>query len=215
MKSVYLIYVSIPEKVFNNVKYLIGETAKEYKWKNNCMYGLYAWTDKGKYLDEFVGVRYTQIYTIIKKEMEYDDFKRLKKLYKDTKLSLYNFNISDSNQIQVVCTSNEYNVSVNEYDMFIDEFALPISEEADFSIFNKKVLDALDKLGYIDNYIRKYMYEDESLISEIDNNQSYGLTYRGNKHLVNFSNELGKFVVLFRFFLMGVSRYENSLFLFG
>ena len=114
MKKVYMIYVSIPEGVFNTVKYIIGEPAKEYKWKDGNVYGLYAWTDKEKLFTEFMRIRYQDIYTIVEKEVEHDEFKVLKTKYKYLRIGMYELLINDNESLEIACTRNEYDSSTED-----------------------------------------------------------------------------------------------------
>ena len=197
-----MIYVSIPEEVFNTVKYIIGEPAKEYKWKDGNVYGLYAWTDKEKLFTEFMRIRYQDIYTIVEKEVEHDEFKVLKTKYKYLRIGMYELLINDNESLEIACTRNEYDTSTEDgRECFWWEFGPPISEFAHYNIFNNTVRDALDKLGYVNAYVMKYGDEGEQAV--VDNNLSYGVTYFSNKNIITFNNEVGSFVLLNRFFLIG------------
>lgn len=208
MKTVYLIYASIPELIFNKVKYLMGTSGNYFKWKNHNMYGLYAWSDDIKLVKEFTDLRYQEIYNIVKKKFEPDEFKRFKKAHKLDKLGLYKFKINNNEKIDIVCTNNEHYVSTEEYESYMPEFGTIVYKEVPFSIFNDKIINALDILGYVANYTRTYSDDEEydAIISCIDHNESYGLTYFGNKIAIDFHNEVGNFVLLYKFFLIGQFR---------
>lgn len=199
MKTVYFIYVSIPEFVFNKIKYMIGDIAKEFKWKENKLYGLYAWTNKQSYVEEFLELRCNEIYTIVKKELDYDDFKRLKKQCDDMRLNLYKMKTNYNETMEIVCTVNEYTKSTEECDLYMDEFGLNIDEDIHYYIFNDEIFNALDILGYVDGYVRRYGYDGDVISYQ----NSFGLTGVGNKLYIDFHNEVGNFIVLFRFFLTG------------
>ena len=74
--KVYLIYITLPKNIFNTrFKYIMdGVNNVNYKFTNDKVIVLYAWTTKKKLVKRFLEERCSRIFKIKEKEYDEDDF---------------------------------------------------------------------------------------------------------------------------------------------
>ena len=202
MKKLYFIYVRIPENIYNNkIKYLIPNVY-DYRWKHGYMYGLYAWTTKKKYVKEFFEVRDKSAYTLIEKEIEDDDdVKQVNSIHPSLKLVLKKFEtIEDGNKkkVEILCTKNEYVVSVIDGDEYLYDFGPEIYEDIDYRLFNDKIIKALDTLMYVNKYDSLFGSVDENSFNEY--NAGFNLTKYGDYIKLRDVDQISALLYLFKFF---------------
>lgn len=211
MRKVYFIYAIIPENIFNTVKYMLGN-ADKYRWKHDKMFGLYAWTTSKSIAKEFFEVRNKNIYTLIKREVDDDEYERIKYDFNVLKLDrrVYYLDRDHKNDksVEIVSTKNEYVCTTMEYEEYLWEFGPPISEDVPYNMFNDKVLQALDTIGYTKGYDLNYGVDDSR--DTVEYNLSFGLTPLGNKEKLTYDNQMGILLYLFRYFFHGDQKDEEG-----
>lgn len=208
MKKIYIIYATIPENIYNRqLKYTLPSTNKDYQWKNGKMYGLYAWTDSKKILNEFFEIRNSGIYTVSKKScLSDEEYKIFKDNYSMLKLSLnrfyYTSEMNDDECIDIVTTKNEYVISTEYGIETLNEFAFKPSEEISYLLFNKEIIKALDTVGYVDAYNDLYGTDDQAGFTSYQN--SFGLTTFGyKKSLPKIENQMNILLFIFGYMFYG------------
>lgn len=210
MKKVYFIYVSIPERIFNKVKYMLGNT-EGYRWKRDKMFGLYAWTTNKAIASEFFEVRNKDIYTLVKKEIDEDELKHIKDMYYTLKLDhrIYYLDKSESidKSVEIVSTKNEYVCVTEEAEEYMWEFGPQISENVPYEIFNDKVLNALDTVGYCKGYDLRFAKDEQ--MESTSYNLSFGLTPLGNRDSFRYDNKMNVLIYLFNYFFYG-DKHEDE-----
>ena len=211
MKKIFYIYASIPESIYNKkVKYLISNT-HDFRWKHEKMYGLYAWTTSKKIVKEFFEIRKNDIFTMIKSD-DYDDseLERLEDRYSDLKLECrrYYFDAKEDekNSILIVSTKNEYVNSTMNSEEYLYEFGPKPSEEFPYHIFKKKIIKALDTLGYTSKYDIEYGTEAEAESAQW-NLTGFNLTKYGQNYKIHFDNQMNILLYLYRYFFYGNEKF--------
>ena len=111
MKTVYFIYVSIPQKIFDSkIKFLLSNT-EDFRFKRNTMYGLYAWSTKKKIVKEFFELREPKIYTLVEKEIDSEEyFEHFKSKYSNLELKIREYDRKDGANLkttEIVTTKNK------------------------------------------------------------------------------------------------------------
>lgn len=237
MKVVYIIYASISNRLWEaKLKYLIDEssyinTGKEYYYDGDKRTFLYAWTTKEKYLDAFKYFRKNaikNIYKIKKAEMDKIEYRQFIERYKNERLSYLEIPMNDNEMYgtndftTLLCTLNEANYTIDEGHIYLYDYLSDIIK-VDYSIFNKKYINALDCLAYCDEFnILRYesctsssyyddLYCQRYELSEY--NYSFNLTGFGNHRMINlYENKFALFVNLFYEMIDGYDRkYEIKL----
>jgi len=211
MKKIYFIYVSIPENIFNKVKYMLGNTER-YRWKHDKMFGLYAWTTSKSIANEFFEVRDKDIYTLVKKDVDDEEFRHIKDdlniLKLDRRVYYLDKTEHKDRSVEIVSTKNEYVCVTSDSEEYIWEFGPPIDESVPYIIFSDKVMDALDTLGYSKGYDLRY---GEDMQNDYANyNASYGLTPLGKRDKILYDNQMNILIYLFNFFFYGESKTKED-----
>lgn len=207
MRKIYFIYVAIPEEIFNKVKYMLGNTER-YRWKRNKMFGLYGWTTSKSIVKEFFEIRNKDIYTLVKKDIDDEEYQRIKDDLNILKLDRRTYNLNDiqHKKIDIVSTKNEYVCVTIDSEQYIWEFGPPIDKDLPYNIFNDKICNALDILGYSKGY--ELRYGDEDILDQTSYDMSFGLTPMGNKDLIHYDNEMNILLYLFKYFFYGDKKDE-------
>lgn len=209
MKRVYFIYVAIPEVTFNTIKYMLGNT-EQYRWKHDKMFGLYAWTSSKSIAKEFFEVRNKDIYTLIKKDVDEDELNHLKSDYNLLKLERRIYYLNGDNildkSVEIVSTKNEYVCVTSDSEEYMWEFGPQIEEDTPYRIFNDKIIEALDTIGYNNGYDLRYGTDAE--IDAANYNASFGLTPLGKRQKIVYDNQMNILLYLFKFFFYGEKRVE-------
>lgn len=210
MKKVYFIYVSIPEKIFNKTKYLLGNI-EGYRWKRDKMFGLYAWSTNKEIVSEFFEVRNKDIYTLVKKDVDDDELDLIKDRFNNLKLDHRVYYLDKSEKldksVEIVSTKNEFVSSTIDSEENLWEFGPPIEQDVPYTMFNDKVLSALDLLGYCKGYELRYADGDQRDFAEY--NLGFGLTPLGNKDKASYDNQMNILIYLFSYFFYGENRKEE------
>lgn len=211
MKKIFYIYTSIPEPIYNKkVKYLISNI-HDFRWKHGKMYGLYAWTTSKKMIKEFFEIRKNDIYTVIKADV-YDDkeLERLKDKYSDLKLDYRRYYFDgkeeEKDSLLIVSTKNEYVNSTMNSEEYLYEFGPKPSEEFTYYIFKKKIIKALDTLGYTSKYDIEFGNEAESESAQW-NLTGFNLTKYGQSYKIHFDNQMNNLLFLYRYFFYGNEKF--------
>ena len=205
MKTVYFIYVSIPQKIFDSkIKFLLSNT-EDFRFKRNTMYGLYAWSTKKKIVKEFFELREPKIYTLVEKEIDSEEyFEHFKSKYSNLELTIREYDRKDGANLkttEIVTTKNEWVNSTIDNEQNLWEFGPEVFEDIPYKLFKNKVINALDLIGYIDTYIRKFGTNEE--IDDENYNRSFGLTSNGNEYRLNTSDTVNVLLYLFHFLFYG------------
>lgn len=221
MKEVYLIYASIPSILFENKMDQFVKNKMNYKFCNNYYRGLYAWTTDKKILFEFLDFRKgaKSIYTVIKRKFDKEEFQAFKSENSYEKLSYYTFHrdkddeSSKSNKSAktIICTKEEYEEVYDMGEQYIFDYMSQIIT-AEYITFKDEFKLALDYIGYCDIFNRiydgleEYDNSDDFYFSrhEMSNfNNSYGLSYYGNKSIDIYDNKLVIFINIFYEMIVG------------
>lgn len=119
--EVYLVNIEIPINVFNLQYIYFIDNSEKYLYKNNIMYGLYAWTTNKDILDEFMETRNKEVFKVTTEKVKKKDLKYLKKNYDTHELDWYIYKYKEKGELKdigIITTLNEYN-TVNSSDDFI------------------------------------------------------------------------------------------------
>lgn len=209
--KIYLIYAQIPDEEFNKKISFLVRNKFNYKWtKEKYMYGLYAWTADKKILKLFLELRQgTNIYTIKKKDIDYDEYKAFKEEYHEEKLRIEEFSYGKDendkvNKIPVAVTLSEKIASKDEFSENFYEFGPNVSKIARPEIFNKEIKDSLDIIGYESMWYEYFSDDEDNNMHDLMNyNRSFGLTASGNKYIFDENNQLGRLIYLFFYMFNG------------
>ena len=206
-KKIYYLYAKIPENIYNKkVKYLISNN-HDFRWKHSYMYGLYAWTTSKKILKEFIEVRENSIYTLVKNDiLDKEEYNRIKDRYSDLELKSYRYYYNnslklDDESIMIVSTKNEYVHSTEFNEEFIYQFGPQVSDTFPYYIFKDKIIDALDRIGYVSKYDIELGSEDDSNFANY--NLGFNMTKYGHKNKVVYNNDMNNLLYLYRYFFYG------------
>lgn len=199
MKKVYFIYVIIPENIYNKtIKYIISNS-HDYRWKHGKMFGLYAWTTKKKVVKEFFEIRDKRIYTLVEKEITGEYYDELKSTHSSLELKLRSYDHFNDKQelekIDVVSTKNEWVCATIDNMEYIDDFGPAVYGDLPVDLFNDKLINALDVIGYVSKYYIEYGTESEADMSSY--NLSFGISERGNVFRPKCEDTLNVLLYLF------------------
>jgi hypothetical protein len=227
MKKIYVIYASIPSLLFDNKIHDFIHDPMRYKLSDNKYIGLYAWTTKKKLLDEFLNTRYKarSMYTVLKKELDDDDYIYFKKDNNQEKLSCYklyhdiveedeNKNVHEKlndETPRIVCTKNEYETIYDLGEQYLFDYMCQIVN-FEYLVLNDQYKLLLDKIGYCDLFNRIFdgltdyddyddFYHDRHEMTEFNN--GYGLSYYGNTAVDICKNRLMIFINIFYEMIVG------------
>ena len=233
--KLYKIYLTIPEEIYNKrIKYLVSKESFEgYHFKKNkkYVYGLYAWTTKKKYIEEFKRTRFMDAFSINKSEIDEDEFEDFKSKYSTLKLDMRKFfysaeinpdnydydsymltiktvNASDINNNIVLTTKQEWIESTQHLRENMEEhYASNIS--FDYKIFKRHIQEALDILGYttmfdLHNSTNPESDEYISRSLKAENNYHHNKTVFGNELIKYNNNEYAGLLYLFSYLFFGI-----------
>lgn len=231
MKDVYIIYAGIPNYLWEiKMKYIIDESryitsGKEYDYDGKKRYFIYAWTSNKKYLNEFKYFRnnaFKTIYKIKKVKMDKVEYSQFKYKYKDEKLEYREIPSNDNeyygtnDYVKVLCTDNESMYTIDEGHVYLYNYLSEIIG-VNYTVFDEKYINALDSLGYCDEYniIKFDCSDDPDIYSENYElstfNASFELTGLGNHKLIDlYANKFAIFVNLFYEMIEGYD-YNNDI----
>jgi len=225
MKIVYLIYVTLPSSIYDSrIKYLMDSRYNTFRYKNDYVTGLYAWTNKKDMLKKFISTR-ADIFNITKEEMSDKNYKGYKKDYSDLRLEERRFftdisfretyskyiddNPKPNEYMDVVTTKFEFRASTIELSENMMSFGPASFLSYDYKIFNEKIINALDVLQYnslYDTYIPTNPESDEMLERKTicDYNESFNITSLGNDRFTFDSDEYTALLYLFGYLFFNV-----------
>ena len=204
MKKVYLVYATIPYKIFIKIKYMLPKIEK-FKSKGNNMVGLYAWTTNKEYVEEFLEIRNNSIYTVKKVDIEEKgELKSIKDNYGTSELKPYEYYLDsddkDSEHVDIISTKNEFVCSTIDSEEYLFDFGPSVEEEAPYVIFNDDIIEALDVLGYTDKY--DLSFGDSEKVDLVSYNNSFGVSVM-ERSKIKFTNQMNILLYLFSFFFYG------------
>ena len=234
MKLVYIIYASIPNRLWEaKLKYIINESSyvlsgKEYNYDGNNRTFIYAWTTKEKYLNAFKYFRENalkNIYKIEKVEMDKIEYGQFVERYKNERLRYIEIPTNDNEMYgtndftKILCTLNEADYTIDEGHVYLYDYFSDIIK-VDYSIFDKKYINALDCLAYCDefNILRYHICSSSSYYDELyteryemsEYNHSFNLTGFGNHKMIDlYANRFAIFVNLFYEMIEGYNKKEE------
>lgn len=204
MKKIYLIYVTIPEKVYNNrIKFLVsGEY--NFRYKNGKVYGLYAFTNKKKIVNEFFETRNGDIYNLVEKELDEHDYELLRTSYITLELKLRDYVFEDENgnekSIEVVSTKDEFVNSTIDARENLYEFG-PKAHDIPVDVFKDKLLESLSAIGYVSDYYTRYGTDDERDFESYQ--MSFGMSTYGKMIHFTETNTFNVLLYLFSYMFYG------------
>lgn len=242
MKKVYLIYAKIPALLFDNKLHDFVYDSYKYKLSNGYYIGLYAWTTNKILLDTFIDFRKgaNKIYKLVTKKFDKEDFIIFRQENFHEELSYYRFSSESSyyeiddfntgwepsktdedkneffednkNLFRIVCTKCEYVKIAEDSTQYLADYLSQIIN-VEYSIFAHKYLQALDSVGYCDEFNRINYDIDDDLYdqrgSSTDYNNSFELSYYGN-HMVDFyRNQIALFINIYYEMIVGYNPNET------
>lgn len=156
--EIYMISIKIPINIYTKKYVYILEDSAKYKYKDKYMYGFYAWTDNEKYLEDFLSIRYNDIFKINIKKMSNKEFNKFEKEYSNQKLSNYKYSYYSKNKklnMDIISTLYEYKTSQD------DEFTYSYFIDSEINnIHNYKYTKSIeDSLNIIENYLNNEVYK--------------------------------------------------------
>ncbi len=227
MRDIYLIYIVLPNKVFDSrIKYLMDSKYNTFRHKDGIVTGLYAWSNKKSIVKKFIDTR-TDIFDVKKKEISDKVYKKYKKDYSDLKLEERRFYsdtalresyhkyiddknpVSDNDFADVVTTKFEFVASTIEMKENMMAFGPAAFLSFDYKLFNERIIEALDILQYnllYDIYVPTNPESDEMFERKdvADYNASFSRTNRGNEIFSFDNDEYITLLYLFSYTFFGV-----------
>lgn len=201
-KTVYLLNTKIPRHIYDSyIKFILPTHDNFRACGNDMVEGIYAWTDKKKYLNDFFELRPRDLYGII--TIVFDDKEEFHKFSVDNKecrLDYHDFDSGsdDGKSIGILTTFNEFIQVTENGSEYLEEFGINHLDLVDYEIFNGKIIDALDELNY--TYEFDSQYGDESRLDNASFQSSYNLSSMGSRLQFNIRNEVNVLLHLYRFF---------------
>lgn len=213
MKTVYMIYVRLPNDVYKNIAWVLP-TDNDYVHYGDYYLGLYAWTTKKEYADRFLNERKECNFYILKvKTVDDSVINELKDTKSYDKLSEYSFDTGDYNDLQsikMIVTKNEYDQIVDDPSIYYFTDITNIHQLSEYYWFNDELIAALDLMGYttehdINGSDPDYWTEEEQseMMEYASNNLSYLLTVRGNSYYGFCENKFALLLFIFRDLFLG------------
>lgn len=199
--KVYFIYATIPREVYDEkIKFLLGHEY-DFRVKKDKMYGLYAFTKSKKLLNDFLYVRNKKnLYTVIKAEVDEYDYEHYRDERSNLKLQRSSFETLEGETMEIVVTKNEEYIIKYDKEEYMHEFGFKPYRDLNYVIFNKKLQNSLDKLGYVKLYDTFYGNEED--LGYVGYQESFNLTPLGND-IIPLYSEVNVLLYLFRFMFMG------------
>lgn len=124
--EVYLINIEIPINIFNLQYIYFIDNSEKYVYKNNIMYGLYAWSTDKTMVDEFMNTRSESVFKVRSKKVDKKGLKELKKKYKTHQLDLFMYKIKHKGELKdmgIISIENEFNVCNSAEDFILTHFS--------------------------------------------------------------------------------------------
>lgn len=151
--KVYLVFAKIFAKEYDTkLKYLLGERQNfSYRYKKDqdqgFYYGLYGWATNKVDLKKFLSSRNPEKVVIKKKVLEKEEWKKFKSQFKKQKIKEYDFCVDEESYPLIATWFEHYNCSSYYFENYV-QFSLPSYATIDYSIFDEKIQEALDLIGY-------------------------------------------------------------------
>ena len=206
MKKVYVIYIKIPERYYNDcLKFLIPKESI-FRYNSGNYSGIYAWTTNKKDLEEFISLRGKDKYKVQKFELDSDEFKEFKRKYIAFRLYRYTYyfdnEYDDDKSSTVLTTRFEYIESTDNMCENMDAYSLRVNPEADYVIFKQKYIDFLDIIGYTSRFDLLSGDDDSgnSRKSYADFQNSFNMTPFGHTNVVDACGVYDQMAVLLYLF---------------
>ena len=221
--KIYFIYASIPQRIFDNrLKFLIPMKST-FVHKNGNMVGIYAWTNKKKLLKEFLEVRENSIYTVMKEEIDDDDFNNFRRENIEMMLERKEFFITGLNRtvgfstgngvklkcIECIVTRFEYVNATEDGNACIHEYLIQ-NLCVDWTFFNEDIVYALDVLGYT-TIFDNFLTSSDTRRDACNYSSSFELTPNGYPITLNIMCELFVLLYTFSYMFYGVESNVNRL----
>lgn len=184
---IYAIYVSLPMRSFERIKYLIRNVT-DFRSSNGKMVGLYAFSKKKSIAKEFMEIRNSNIMTLKKIDADDDWSSEFKSRFSSCCISEYTLSTGDKKKpITLLCTKNEYSNIHDFKQENLFEFGPAQFTKIDYEIFNDDVIEALDILGYTTAFDTSN--DDMHRIAIADEQRGHGKTVMGHTlyDVTNFS----------------------------
>lgn len=175
MKTVYCLYITIPDNLWTRYAYLVPNKINfDYDVRGETHTGLYAWTTSKKALKKFLSYRNTSSYILEKYKYTHKRKSMLNEMYNDDKIGKYiimkymnnedfekfgndrdNFKHSEIGKdndkfISIHLTFLEYLNITTDLEQNLNLYGtFPL---LDYNFFERKFLDLLDSIGYVFKY---------------------------------------------------------------
>ena len=243
MKKVYILYAKIPIHLFDSKMYQFVHTHTDYILRDKYYIGLYAWTTNKILLDTFMDFRKNalKMYKLIIRKFSKDEFHAFKKENFYEELSYYKIPaspgwdddefyigwipsktdtssdkhlfFSDSNKAgQIVCTRQEFTQTMEYGHDYLFEYMTQIIN-ADYCAFKNKYIQALDYIGYCDEFNNTHDDPDDNFYFDryesTGYSKSYGLSYHGHKAVDIYGNKLSIFINIFYEMIVGYDETQE------
>lgn len=199
--KIFYIYAKIPRLLFDErLKYLLS-TQHTFHCKKGYMCGLYAFTNSKKIMKKFLEFRDPEVYSVIKDDIDDDEYQNIHLNKSDLELRYSDFTLNEKEKIEMVVTKNEETIIKFDGKEYINAYGPSSYVKTNFYIFNDKIINALDGLGYTKSYIDQFGSDDE--VDYMYYNESFGLSPLMNDHMNSKYNELNLLLYLYRYFFIG------------
>ena len=199
--KIFYIYAKIPRLLFDErIRYLLSNQ-HNFHCKKGYMCGLYAFTNNKKLLKKFLEFRDPDVYSVIKDNIDDDDYKDIHVNKGDLELRYSDFSLNNKENIEMVVTKNEETIIKYDGQEYINAYGPSSYVKTNFYIFNDKIISALDNLGYTKSYIDQFGTDDE--VDYMYYNESFNLSPLLNKHIKSKYNEINLLLYLYRYFFIG------------
>lgn len=206
---IYGVYIRVPKTLFElKFKYIIANST-EYILDNDYYIGLYGYCKKKSMLKNFLDSRKKSIFSIREEDIDEFDLQHSSE-YKNLEIICASFKTYDeaSNKIfktDITVVKNE-KISCTEFPIeYLNEMYPATYADLPVSIFNKKIIDCLEILGYASRYYSDY--GDSEMQDLTDFNESYYLSPSGFTLITkNSPDQLGFLLYLYKYTFFG---YDN------
>lgn len=207
--KVYKLYAKIPKDVFETKLRFLVPNSSDYTLDDKGYYiGLYGVCKKKSVLKEFLELRNKSVFII--KEDDIDDDTMQFRVYSNLEIVRSSLNTFDHenmkpNKIKVAIVLNEKTSCTDYPREYLNEMYPSVYDELPVSLFNKKIIDCLEVLGYSSRYYSDYGSLNMKELATFNDN--YYLSPNGFTLITkNDPDQLGFLLYLYKYTFFG---YDN------
>ena len=227
--KIYLVYAKIPKYLNGWAEDTIDDFVHYSRDEDDNSVGLYAWTIKKKYFNQFKKTRSNDFFVYSEKDIPEDAIEWFRKEVKTRELTKHSFALvvggyvteykdKSGKGVKMILVSDELDKLYLGHDGYIPEAYYEMSSRAseDYYPLNNTIIDALDMIGYTTDYDINFggddeVFDDEECYSRRERasyNMSYQLAVEGSRYINLMANEFNAFMMLYAPLIFGK---ENTI----